>query len=56
MYRYTDDLEKFGKMLKDADKQLIEAMTQIKNMAEEKDLREKELGKLKAAAQALLTW
>ena len=56
VYRYTDDLEKFGKMLKDADKQLIEAMTQIKNMAEEKDLREKELGKLKAAAQALLTW
>jgi len=54
VHRYTDDLEKFGKMLKDADKQLVEAMTQIKNMAEEKDLWEKELGELKAAAQAVI--
>lgn len=51
---HKDDLEKFGKMLKDADKQLVEAMTQIKNMAEEKDLWEKELGELKAAAQAVI--
>ena len=54
VYRYTDDLEKFGKMLKDADKQLLEMMTQIKDMAEEKDLREKELEELKTAAQTVI--
>ena len=54
VYRYTDDLERFDKMLKDADKQLVEAMTQIKDMAEEKDLRKKELDDLKAAAQAVI--
>ena len=54
VYRYTDDLERFDKMLKDADKQLVEAMTQIKDMAEEKDLRKKELDDLKAAALAVI--
>jgi len=54
MYRHTDEMEKFEKMLKDADKQLAEALQQIKSMVEEKDLREKELGELKAAAQAVL--
>ena len=50
VYRHTDKKERFEKMLKDADKQLAEALQQIKNMAEEKNLREKELGELKAAA------
>ena len=54
VYRYTDDLERFEKMLKDADKQLVEAMTQINYMAEEKDLRKKELDDLKAAALAII--
>jgi len=47
-------MEKFRKMLKDADKYLVEALQQIKNMAEEKDLREKDLGELRAAAQAVV--
>ena len=50
VYRHTDKMERFENMLKDADKQLAEALQQIKNMAEEKNLREKELGVLKAAA------
>ena len=54
VYHYTDDLEKFGKLLKDADKQFVEAATQIKKMAEEKELQEKELDELKAAAQAVI--
>ena len=54
VYRHTDKMERFENMLKDADKQLAEALQQIKNMAEEKNLREKELGELKAAAQAVL--
>lgn len=47
-------MEKFEKMLKDADKQLAETLQQIKNMAEEKDLREREFGELKAIAQAVV--
>ena len=54
VYRRTDEMEKFRKMLKDADKYLVEALQQIKNMAEEKDLREKDLGELRAAAQAVV--
>ena len=50
VYRHTDKMERFENMLKDADKQLAEALQQIKNMAEEKNVREKELGELKAAA------
>jgi len=50
VYRHIDKMERFEKMLKDADKQLAEALQQIKNMAEEKNLREKELGELKDAA------
>ena len=37
LYRYTDALGKFNNLLK-VDKQLVEAMQQIKNMVEEKDL------------------
>jgi len=48
--KHKDEMEKFEKMLRDADKQLAESLQQIKKMAEEKDLREKELGELKAAA------
>jgi len=41
-------------MLKDGDNQLLEAMQQIKEMAKQKDLREKELEELKTAAQAVV--
>ena len=34
IYCHTDELENFDKMLRDADKQLIESMQQIKTMAE----------------------
>lgn len=52
--KHKDDLEKFGKMLKDADKQFVEVAMQIKKLAEEKELREKELDELKATAQAII--
>ena len=46
-------MDKFKKkILRDADKQLAESLQQIKDMAEEKDICEKELGELKAAAHA----
>ena len=40
------------KILRDADKQLAKSLQQIKDMAEEKDICEKELGELEAAAHA----
>ena len=53
LYRYTDALGKFNNLLK-VDKQLVEAMQQIKNMVEEKDLWEKKYNELKAVAQAVV--
>lgn len=52
--KHKDEMEKFDKMLRDADKQLAESLLQIKNMTEDKDLREKELDELKVVAQALV--
>lgn len=52
--KHKDEMEKFEKMLRDADKRLAESLQQIKKMAEEKDLREKELGELKAVAQTVV--
>jgi hypothetical protein len=54
VYRHTDEMERFEKMLKDANKQLAKTLQQIKGMAEEKNLREKELDELKATAQAVV--
>ena len=54
VYRHTNEMERFEKMLKDVDKQLAETLQQIKDVAKEKNLCEKELGELKATAQAVV--
>jgi predicted LPLAT superfamily acyltransferase len=51
---YKDDAEKFIKALQDAHEQLVECMTQIKDMATEKELKGKELEELKGAAQVVV--
>jgi hypothetical protein len=50
VYRRTDDAEKLIKTLQDVDVQLVDCMTQIKDMATEKELNKKELEELKDAA------
>jgi ribosomal silencing factor RsfS len=50
VYRHSDDVELLAKQLEDADKQLVECMQQIKSMAEEKELRQKQLEDLEGAA------
>jgi hypothetical protein len=50
LYRHTDDVELMAKQLEDAKVQLGECLQQIKNMAEEKETREKELEDLRGAA------
>jgi peroxiredoxin family protein len=54
VYRATNDVEKLIKVLQDADVQLAECMTQIKDMAAEKELKDKELEELKGAAQVVV--
>ena len=52
VYRRTDDVEKLSKIKADADKQLVKDMTQIKDLAAERDLQE--LADLKTAVQAVV--
>jgi archaellum component FlaC len=54
LYRATDDAEKLIKVLQDADMQLAECMTQIRDMAAEKELKHKELKQLKGAVQVVI--
>jgi uncharacterized protein YjcR len=54
LYRAIDDAEKLIKVLQDADMQLAECMTQIWDMATEKELKDKELEELKGAAQLVV--
>ena len=54
MYRHADAVEKLAKIKCDADKQLVESMQQIKDLAAERDLKAKELADLEAAAQAVV--
>jgi hypothetical protein len=55
MYCHIDVVEKLSKIKADADKQLIQSMQQIKDLATEKDLQAKELTDLKMAAQAVVS-
>jgi hypothetical protein len=54
VYYHADDAEKLIRALQDADVQLVDCMTQIKNMATEKELNKKELEKLKDAVQVVV--
>ena len=54
MYRHTDAVEKLSKIKADADKQLVESMQKIKDLAAERHRQAKELADLKAAAQAVV--
>jgi hypothetical protein len=54
LYCATGDVEKLIKALQDADMQLAECMTQIRDMVVEKELKDKELEELKGAAQVVI--
>jgi hypothetical protein len=54
VYRHSDDVEKLIKALQDADMQLVECATQIRDMAAEKELKDKELEELKGVAQVVV--
>jgi hypothetical protein len=54
VYRHSDDAEKLIKALQDADVKLVECMTQIRDMAAEKELKNKELEELKGVAQVVV--
>jgi hypothetical protein len=41
VYHHSDDEEKLIKVLQDADMQLVECATQIRDMATEKELKDK---------------
>jgi citrate lyase beta subunit len=54
VYRHSDDAEKLIKALQDADMQLVECVTRIRDTAVEKELKDKELQELKGAAQVVV--
>jgi hypothetical protein len=54
LYRCTNDVVLLVKQLEDANVQLVECLQQIKNMAEEKETREKELEELRSAALVVI--
>jgi hypothetical protein len=54
VYRHLDDVEKLIKALQDADMQLVECATQIRDMAAEKELKDKELEELTGATQVVV--
>jgi hypothetical protein len=51
---HLDDAEKLNKVLQDAHMQLVECVTQIRDMAAQKELKDKELEELKGAAQVVI--
>jgi hypothetical protein len=53
VYHHSDDGKKLLKALQDADLQLVDCMTQIRDMAAEKEPK-KELKELKNAAQVVV--
>jgi CHASE3 domain sensor protein len=54
MYRHTDAVEKLTKIQADSDKQLVDIMKQIKDLAADRDLKAKQLADLEAAAQVIV--
>jgi hypothetical protein len=53
MYRHTDAVEKMSKVQAALDKQLVDSMQQIKNLAANWDLKAKQLANVEAAAQVV---
>ena len=53
MYRHTDALEKAAKIQADSDKQLVECMQQIKDLAADRDSKVNQIADLEAAAQVV---
>jgi hypothetical protein len=51
LYHHPDDVELLAKQQEDAEVQLVECMQQIRDMATQKELKDKELEELKDAAQ-----
>jgi membrane-bound lytic murein transglycosylase B len=51
---HTNELELMVKKLEDTDAQFIECMQQIKDMAEEKDAKQKQLEDVQKAAQVVV--
>ena len=54
MYHHTDAVEKLSKIKAGADKQLVESMQQIKDLAAERNLDVMELADLRTAAQVVV--
>ena len=54
MYHHTDAVEKLTKIQADSDKQLVDSMKQIKDLAADRDLKAKQLADLEAAAQVIV--
>jgi len=54
MYRHADAVEKLSKIKANVDKQLVQSMKQIRDLAAERDLQAQELSDLKTAAQAVV--
>ena len=54
MYHHTDAVEKLAKIQADSNKQLVESMQQIKDLAAGRDSKAQELVDLKAVAPAIV--
>jgi len=54
VYRRTNEVEKLSKFQADSDKQLVDCMQKIKDLAAERDAQAKELADLKTAVQVIV--
>ena len=54
MYRHADVVEKLSKIKADSDKQLVEDMKRIKDLAADRDLKAQQLADLEAVAQVVI--
>ena len=54
MYRNADEINKLRKIKADSDKQMVEALQQVKSLSSSKTALQQELEELKVAAQAMV--
>ena len=54
MYRHTDAVEKLSKIQADSDKQIVENLKQIRDLAADRDLKALQLADFEAAAQVVV--
>ena len=54
MYRNADEINKLRKIKADSDKQMVEALQQVKSLSSSKTALQQELEELKVAAQAVV--